>query len=275
MDFSKVTAMSIGGHSVSSVWLKGVQVWPTSTTYYFPFRLINQGSYLTWSQFQADSWNSIRLNDDMQANEITFTKNQVGHITDGSGNTVFYLSATNSTYSGGGHVYLLNNSEWEYSSTLLQNAATTNTLSAFNTAGINDIEGIYTGYKPAGIPIFISDGEYTCGGHCTGPVLQWSVSYYDTEINSTQYLSECVAINGTEIHYDNYDGIGFNCIWGSDPGGSIFYLPYSMAGNTVRFDYFFDCQIDTYSPYYGHVDVYVPADATDIHVQLPNLSGSV
>ena len=132
MDFSRVTAMSIGGHSVSSVWFRGVQVWPTSTTYYFPFRLIQGGSYLTWSQFQADSWNSIRLSDDMWNNEETFTANQVGHITDGSGNTVFYLSSTNSTYSGGGHVYLLNNSEWEYTNALLQNAATTNTLSDTN-----------------------------------------------------------------------------------------------------------------------------------------------
>lgn len=29
MDFSRVTAMSYGGRSVSSVWLKGVKVWPT------------------------------------------------------------------------------------------------------------------------------------------------------------------------------------------------------------------------------------------------------
>jgi hypothetical protein len=31
MDFSRVTAMSYGGRSVSSVWLKGVKVWPLST----------------------------------------------------------------------------------------------------------------------------------------------------------------------------------------------------------------------------------------------------
>lgn len=158
MDFSRVTAMSYGGRSVSSVWLKGVKVWPTEES-------------------------------------------------------------------------------------------------------------------SEGIPIYVSDGNYTCAGYCNNPILQWSVSYYNTEIQGTQYLSECVVYNGTEIH-TGYVGNNFSCAWGSDPGFNIFYLPYSMAGQTVTFDYSFDCHIDTYSPYYGSVDVYVPSDATQVIVQLPNLSGS-
>lgn len=227
----------------------------------------------------------------MWTNEETFTKNQVGHITDGSGNTVFYLSTTNSSYSGGGYVYL-NSTDWEYTNGLLQNAATTNTLSAFNTAGINDIEGVGEIVEPTPT---IGDGLYTFS-NLTGSgslYMQWEVwyEYYDPGPGETIHvtISDALAINGNEYNI-NYSGDGsdWTYAWGSDPNLETHTMPIELQGTTVTFHWWFDAGAIDYSQYpegrpagggehSGTVNVYVPSmDDPDYNpyfvVPMPSIS---
>ncbi len=269
MTFDNVTAMSIGGHSVSSVWLKGVRVWPTIITYYVPFRLVRNGSYMTWAQFQAETWNVISIDTADWNSQIDFNQNQVEHLTDGNGHTVFYLSTTNPAFSSGAYVYLTTD-RWEFSMGMVEsgpdagNANTTptttsNTLSAFNAVGITDIVGLDM-EPPVEEDVSLSVCCY--GNSLTVTSVPSQYSGYAAVVWEIYYQNGNSTLT-IDTEYGNYlvqpmSGTTLNGFWAGGMGGNI-SLPQELWGTTITLNYSIGMRFsnDYDTAYYGGTGNYV------------------
>ena len=263
MEFGDVTAMSIGGHQATEAWLAGVKVWSSApvTTYYFPFRLMTNGNYMTLNEFTATSWGYIILNDANLQEQLVFTQNDVGHIEDSNNNVIFVLSTTSSTYSAGG-VVSLSNSYYEYSNGIVQQPATRWSLDAFLPL-TNDISGISLAEDE--VQLFISDGSYTWRG--TAPtnqqILHWEISV--PELSLTPFSDNTNTIE---------PGTVSSVPWGNDI--STYIVPSEYWGRTVTATYSLESTISGSSgPFSGNVPVQIPnatgQGSMSAYIDLPDI----
>lgn len=264
MDFSQVQAMSFSGRPATQAWIAGTKVWSApASAYYFPFRLIKEGSYLSYNDFMSESWDIIRLNDDMWSHEINFSKNQVLYVTDENNRTVFYLPATDSAYANGAYVYLTTDT-YEYSNGNLQTPSTASTLAALTSAGINNITGFSLAVDE--VLLSINDGTYTWNGGAlpVAEYLNWEISAPD--ISSTPIFTGSNTCGPGSV---------INVPWGNDI--SVVSVPCELWGLTIEVDYKLWSSIaGSSSPFTGTLWVAIP-DATgqgpvNVLVNMPSIT---
>ena len=266
MDFSNVTAMSFSGYQATEAWLAGTKVWgstPSTTTYYFSFRLITNGNYMTWSQFINTTWDAIYLSSEDYLEQISFNKNEVGHVKDTNDKVVFYLSTSGSMFSNGGYVYLTNY-YYEYTNGNLQIPSRNSTSTALALVA-NNISGYSITAEE--VLLSINDGTYSYPDLMllNSETLSW-------EIQST--VDPSIIFTGTNVMYS---GAISNIPWGNDT--SYCSIPVQYWGTYMVLSYTLWSTVPNSSqPFTGTISVYIP-DATgqgsvSVQAQAPNITDS-